>query len=69
MIMTRKDLQLEIKEVMYEKRMTHKQLAEMLGISKQGVSFLLSSPDVTFDKLFKIAEKIGLGVEIQTYRK
>ena len=69
MNITIKDLQSKIKAKMYDKRITHQQLADQIGISKQGVSSLLSSNKVKFDKLFYLAEKVGLCIEINIYDK
>ena len=69
MNITIKDLQAAINAKMYDKRITHQQLAEEIGISKQGVSSLLSSSNVKFDRLFFLAEKVGLRVEINIYNE
>lgn len=67
MNITIKDLQAAIKAKMYDKRITHQQLAEEIRISKQGVSSLLSSNSVKFDRLFPLAEKVGLRIEVNIY--
>lgn len=57
------DILLKINDVIKEKRLSQKEIAEKLGVSKQVMSNLLSGKtEISVNLLFKIAEAINVSV-------
>lgn len=66
---THKELQTMIKSQMKLQGITLQQLGNKIGCTKQAISLVLNEASVTYDKLFKLADAVGLVVEIRTYVK
>jgi predicted XRE-type DNA-binding protein len=62
--MTRKQrLQEAILSAMVDNGITQSELARELGVSRQAVFIALKTDDVGYDKLFELADLVGLEVE------
>lgn len=68
-MLTHKELQTMIKSQMKLQGITLQQLGNKLGCTKQAISLVLNETSVTYDKLFKLADAVGLVVEIKIYVK
>jgi len=63
--MTRKQrLQEAILSAMVDNDITQSELARELGVSRQAVFIALKTDDVGYDKLFELADLVGLEVEL-----
>lgn len=51
------------------KGITQISLAKKLDVSKQAVQIFLKTDNVGYEKLFELANEVGLAVEISTYVK
>lgn len=63
----KKELQEAILARMKIKGITQMSLAKELDISKQAVYVFLKTENVGYEKLFELANRVGLEVEIRTY--
>lgn len=61
------ELQEAILERMKIKGITQISLAKELDVSKQAVYVFLKTENVGYEKLFELANMVGLEVEIRTY--
>ena len=68
-MLTHKELQKMIKGQMKLQGITLQQLGDKTNRSKQAISMVLNETSVTYDKLFKLADAVGLVVEIKIYVK
>ena len=68
-MLTHKELQKMIKGQMKIQGITLQQLGDKLRCTKQAVSLVLNETSVTYDKLFKLADAVGLVVEIRIYAR
>lgn len=68
-MLTHKELQKMIKGQMKLQGITLQQLGDKTNRSKQAISLVLNETSVTYDKLFKLADAVGLVVEIKIYVK
>lgn len=68
-MLTHKELQTMIKSQMKLQGITLQQLGDKTNRSKQAISMVLNETSVTYDKLFKLADAVGLVVEIKIYVK